>query len=337
LPAALKKKKEMTKFCLRMVVCLLKQDSSVKEGKVMNKTKYLLIVVVSVFSLVLWGGRSFAQYDDMAGGTVQSYYESTGWGGTGADWLIGHSVYSPIGGYLGQIDNLAIDRSDGHIALVILSDVPGFGDRLAVAPFSALERTGESTFQLNFGDRDIPVAVFPTDRYANAMAMNIDTISLSRFPSAIDPLWADTVYRFYGQTPYWTEGDTVHPDIAAYRASDSFNLVALFGRTEPPALLGSTIRSSDGTTMARIDDLVIDSKDCRVALVVVDEVPGRGDVMVAVPFSELSVSGDAFAFNFTGDRLASAPVFMFADADNPRYARDVYVYFGLQPYWTIGE
>ena len=294
-------------------------------------------MLVSVFSLVLWGGLSFAQYDDMAGGTVQNYYESMGWGGIGADWLIGHSVYSPVGGYLGQIDNLAIDKSDGHIVLVILSDVPGFGNRLAVAPFSALERTGETTFQLNFGDMDVPIAEFPTDRYAFTMAMNMDTIGLSRFPSAIDPLWADTVYRFYGQTPYWTEGKTVHPDILAYRASGSFNLVALFGGTESPVLLGSMVRSSDGKTMAKIDDLLIDSKDGRVALIVVGDVPGRGDAMVAVPFDELSMSGNAFAFNFTGDRLASAPVFMFADADNPRYARDVYGYFGLQPYWTTGE
>jgi sporulation protein YlmC with PRC-barrel domain len=304
----------------------------------MNKTKYVLIMVVSVFSLVLWGGRSFAQYNEMAGGTVQSYYESTGWGGFRADWFIGHSVYSPLGGYLGQIDNLAIDRSDGHIALVILSDVPGFGDKFLAAPFSAFERTGESTFQLNFGDRDIPIASDPWDRYAYDLTMHMDTIGLSRFPSSIDPLWADTVYRYYGQTPYWTEGKTPHPDIVAYRASDSPNIVTLFGGTMSPALLGSMVRSSDGKAMTRIGDLVIDSNDGRVALVVLDQVPGRGDAMIAVPFGELSMSGVAFAFNFTEDRLAATPAFdEFADSNNPEYARDVYIYFGLQPYWTMGE
>jgi sporulation protein YlmC with PRC-barrel domain len=301
----------------------------------MNKTKYLLIMVVSVFSLVLWGGRSFAQYDDMAGGTVQSYYESTGWGGFRADWFIGHRVYSPLGGYLGQIDNLAIDRSDGHIALVTLSDVPGFGDKFVAAPFSAFERTSESSFQLNFGDRDFPIATFPLDRYAYDLTMHMGTVGLSRFPSSIDPLWADTVYRYYGQTPYWTEGKTPHPDIVAYRASDSPDILTLFGGTMPSALLGSTVRSSDGKVMARIDDLVIDSKDGRVALVVIDRVPGRGNTMVAVPFGELSMSRDAYAFDFTGDRLATAPAFdEFADSNNPKYAGDVYIYFGLQPYWS---
>jgi len=303
----------------------------------MNKTKYLLIVAVSVFSLVLWGGSSFAVSDYWVEGTVQSYYQSGGWGGITGERLIGHRVYSPDGGELGQIDNLAIDRSDGHITLVILSDVPGFGDRLAAAPYSALERLSEHTFQLNFGDQEIPIAPQYSDRFADYMAMHTDSIGLTRFPSSIDPLWAENVYRFYGQPPYWTVGMTPHPDIVAYRAAGSFDLVLLFEATESPALLGSTVNSSDGKAMGRISDLVIDSKDCRVALVIVDEVPGRGDAMVAVPFGELSMTGNAFAFNFTGDRLASAPVFMYADADNPRYARDVYVYFGLQPYWTIGE
>ncbi len=303
----------------------------------MNKTKYIFIVLAVVFSLVVWGGRSFAQYNEWAGGTVQGYYQATSWGGFQAGWFIGHRVYSPVGGDLGQIYDLMIDRSDGHIALVILSDVPGFGSEFVVAPFGALERTGDNIFQLNFGDRDIPVASTYEDRYAYELTRSRSIVGFSTIPSSIDPLWADTLYLFYGQTPYWTEGRTVPPDIMSYRAAEPFITEAFFMGTGAPALMGASVQTTDGKAVARIDDLVIDSKDGRVALLILDQVPGRGDALVAVPFGELSMTGNAFALNTTEDRLAAAPGFMeFADANNPQKAADIYRYFGEQPYWTEG-
>jgi hypothetical protein len=302
----------------------------------MNKTKYLLLMVVSIFSLVIWSASSFA--DDWTGGTVQGYYTARGWNTYEAGWLIGHRVYSPVGGDLGYISDLLVDRNDGHVALVILSDVPGFGDRFVAAPFGVLERTGENFFQLNFGDRDIAIAnTFLEDRYAYELTRAMDTVGLSKIPSAIDPLWADTVYRFYGQTPYWTEGKTPRPDMMTYRTAGPINFESFFGAAGSSALLGATVEANGGKTGVRINDLVIDSRDGRVVFVVVDRVPGRGDAMVAVPFSELSMSGNAYAFNFTDDRLASGPTYnKFGGANNPTYARDVYVYFGLQPYWSEG-
>ena len=293
-------------------------------------------MVVSIFSLVVWSANSFG--DNWTEGTVQSYYLATGWNTYEAGWLIGHRVYSPVGGNLGYISDLLIDRDDGHVALVILSDVPGFGDRFVAAPFGALERTGENFFQLNFGERDIAIAnTYFEDRYAYELTRSMDTVGLSRVPSAIDPLWADTVYRFYGQTPYWTEGKTPRPDIMVYRTAEPINLEFLFGSAGSSALLGATVESSGGNAVARISDLVVDSRDGRVALVVVDRVPGRDNSMVAVPFGELSMSGNAFAFNFTENRLAAAPTYYeFADANNPQKAEDSYRYFGLQPYWSEG-
>jgi sporulation protein YlmC with PRC-barrel domain len=302
----------------------------------MNKTKYLFIMAVSIFSLVVWSASSFGE--NWTEGTVQGYYMAKGWNTYEAGWLIGHRVYSPVGGDLGYISDLMIDRDDGHVALVILSDVPGFGDRFVAAPFGALERTGENIFQLNFGERDIAIAnTFLEDRYAYELTRSVDTVGLSMIPSAIDPLWADTVYRFYGQTPYWTEGKTPRPDIMAYRTPGPINVESFFGTAGSSALLGATVESNGGKTVARISDLVIDSRDGRVALVVVDRVPERGDAMVAVPFGELSMSGNAYAFNFTDDRLAAAPTYNeFADANNPKRAEDIYRYFGLQPYWSEG-
>jgi hypothetical protein len=163
-------------------------------------------------------------------------------------------------------------------------------------------------------------------------------VGLSKIPSSIDPLWADSVYRFYGQTPYWTEGKTPHPDIMSYRTARPSILQSLFIGKTAPVLMGATVQSKDGKAEARIDDFVIDSKDGRVAFLVLDRIPGRGDTQIAVPFGEMSMNGDAFVLNTTEDRLAAAPRFNeSADMGNREYAASVYGFFGVQPYWTEEE
>ncbi len=332
----------------------------------MNKTKYLYIALLSIFSLILWGSSAFAQgssgfyqsYPAQAGSGAfeQQYPEGTmginpnptgefpgassvgyqpmGWDTFRAGWLIGHNVDSPVGGELGQIDNLIIDRANGRIALVILSGVQGFGAKFVAAPFGALERIGEDTFRLNFGDQYYSVSGYYQDPYAYQLNQWSGIVGLSKIPSSIDPLWADSVYRFYGQTPYWTEGGTPHPDIMSYQTARPPILESLFMGKTAPILMGAALQSKDGKAEARIDDFVIDSKDGRIAFLVLGRVPGRGE-QVAVPFSELSMSGGAFVLNTTGDRLASAPGFNeSADMGNREYAGRVYGFFGVQPYWT---
>ena len=304
----------------------------------MNKTTYLLVALVAVLSLVLWGSPSFAD-DEWVPRTVQGYYQQAGWSTFEAGWLIGHRVHSALGGDLGQISDLIIDRSDGRIAFVILSDVPSFEDRYAAAPFSSLIRTGDDIFNLSFGGREVPIAQdyqygFSSDPYARELERNARTLGLNRVPARIEPLWADNVYRFYGQTPRWGEGKT--EAMMSYRAAgDAYSITALFTGEMAPRLLGATVRTSDGKT-ARIEDFVIDLRDGRIALIVLDDVAGRGDGLVAVPFGELSMSGNTFVLNSDGAKLAAAPEFKSSDLGDRRRAEDIYRYFGAQPYWTTG-
>jgi len=302
----------------------------------MNKTEKILFALASIFCLVLLGSSAFAQ--EYPQGTVGGNYHSMGWDTYESGWLIGHRVYSPLSGELGQIEDLMIDRTDGRIALVILSGVPGFGAGFVAAPFSALERTGENTFQLRVRDQHTSIlSAYYKDPYADELYEYRSIVGLSTIPSTIDPLWADSVYLFYGQTPYWTEGRTPHPDIMSYRTARAPTLESLFMGKTAPVLMGATVQSKDGKVAARIDDLVIDSKDGRVAFLILDRVPGRGDSRIAVPFGELSLSGDTFVLNTTEKQLASAPSFNGpADTNNLGYAENVYRYFGQQPYWTTG-
>jgi sporulation protein YlmC with PRC-barrel domain len=249
--------------------------------------------------------------------------------------MIGHRVYSPFGEVIGQINNLMIDRANGRIALVILSGVQGFGAEYVAAPFSALERTGEDTFRLNF---DVQYISTPyDDPYAYQLYRHSSIVGLSKIPSSIDPLWADSVYRFYGQTPYWTEGRAVPPDIMVYRTAEPSILNSLIMGKTAPVLMGATVQPKDGKAEVRIDDLVIDSTDGRIAFLVLDRVPGRGNLEVAVPFGELSMKGNTFVLNTTGEKLGTAPSFdQYSDMNNLKWAENVYRFFGQQPYWTEG-
>ena len=314
----------------------------------MNKTKYLLIALVAAFSLVLMGGRSFAQNNDWVEGTVQGYYHPNSWDTFNASWLIGQRVYSPTGGDLGQISNLLVDRANGRIALVILADVPGFGTEYVAAPFSALERTGEDIFHLSFGGRDAGVSSIyePMNRYASELDRHVNTVGLSRIPSKIDPIWAENVYRFYGQTPYWAEGKMPNPNIEGQMsyyimsdrvAENAASMAGFSGEKIAPALIGAMVRSIDGKASVRIDDLVIDSKDGHLVFAIVDQVPGRGNAQVAVPYEEVAMGRSGLVLNTTEQKLAAASTFNeSADSNNFKKAEDIYRFFGEQPYWTEG-
>jgi len=308
----------------------------------MNKIKFLFIALVSTLSLILWGSSALAQGGNSAfsqeypEGTVGVNYHPMGWDTFEVSWLIGHRVYSPLHGELGQIEDLMIDSANGRIALVILSGVEGFGAEYVAAPFSALERTGEDTYQLNFDDQYTSISSsYYRDPYADEMyAYYRSIVTLSTIPSTIDPLWADSVYQYYGKTPYWTEGRTPYPDIVSYRTARPSILQSLFMGNTAPVLMGATVQSKNGKVAARINDLVIDSKDGHIAFLVLDRVPGRAE-QVAVPFNELSMSGHVFALNTTGEKLEAAPSFNeSADMGNREYAASVYRSFGVQPYWT---
>jgi hypothetical protein len=201
---------------------------------------------------------------------------------------------------------------------------------------------GEDTYQLNFDDQYTSYDASYTsiyssyyeDPYADHLYWHRSIVALSAIPSTIDPLWADSVYRYYGKMPYWTEGRTPHPDIISYRTATPSLLQSLFMESRAPVLMGAMVQSKNEKVTARINDLVIDSRDGRVAFLVLDGVPGRTE-QVAVPFSELSMSGHAFVLNTTQEQLATAPSFnKLADMKNLRYAEDVYKHFGQQPYWT---
>ena len=294
----------------------------------MNKTGKIIVVLSSVFCLVFLGSNAFskAYSEEFPQVTVGASSQPMGWKLFEASWLIGHRVTTTTNATLGQISGLVIDKTDGRVALVVLSDVPNIGGEDLAIPYSSITNIGAGTCEFNPGNMEIGVA--PGAGYLNE---DPTIYALTRFPSysefyglpsAIDAAWLSDIYRHYGQPPYWTEKGERSP-----MAMEVY---------ESRRLMGAAVQLPDGSAAGRINDFVIDSSDGHIAFLVLSDVSGRSTSLVAVPFGILSVrGGDVFVLDTTRDQLEFARDFDESnDLNNTRWAGGVYRYFGQQPYWT---
>ena len=106
-----------------------------------------------------------------------------------ASEILGIHVMNRQGEDLGRIDNLVLD-TNGRVSFVILAH-GGFlriGEKLTAIPFSALSYgTTEKHFVLDV----------TRERLESAPVFSRNTLG--------DLQWAEEVYRYFGQQPYWTE------------------------------------------------------------------------------------------------------------------------------------
>jgi sporulation protein YlmC with PRC-barrel domain len=289
----------------------------------MNKMTKIVVGLGSIFFLILLGSSAYSQEysNQFITAPVGGVYQPVGWSTFEASWLIGQTVRSPGWGTpLGQISNLVIDQANGRIALVILSDVPNLGAEQVAVPYSSLVRTGEYTFVLNVGTREM--GSYPEGNTLYTLTSPPAFSDLYGIPSVMDANWVSEIYRHYGQVPYWKEtGEKPLASMDLYESS---------------RLMGTEVQTSEGMDVARVHDFVIDSSDGHIAFLVLSDVPGRADAYIAVPFSALSRRGEnVFVLNTTEAKLASAPIFnKDQDLSNLRFAENVYRYFGQAPYWT---
>ncbi|MCD0504439.1 PRC-barrel domain-containing protein [Bordetella petrii] len=108
-----------------------------------------------------------------------------------ADTLTGNDVYNPSNEKLGTIEHIMLDVPHGQVAYAVLSHggVLGVGDKLYAIPWGALVLdTDRKCFVLDVGK----------DRLKNATGFDKD-----HWPSMGDKQWAQELYEYYDQTPYW--------------------------------------------------------------------------------------------------------------------------------------
>jgi sporulation protein YlmC with PRC-barrel domain len=298
-----------------------------KEEREMNKMTKIIIGLGSIFCLVLLGTGVFSRGygDEYPTAPVGGVYMPTGWNTFEASWLIGHRVLTPLNTELGQISSLVIDRTNGRIALVVLSDVPNIGHERLVLPYSSIRNIGQDTCEFYSGDMVIgpslePNYVINSDPYIYALTLGGHPEFFDS-TSAMDVAWVTDVYTNYGQVPYW--------EAAGEPAPSSLELF------DSSRLMGAQVQLSSGEVTGEIHDFVVDASDGHIVFIVLSDVPGRSDTYVAVPFMALSTRENVFVLNATSDQLASAVAFdEYADLDNLRWASNVYAFFGVAPYWT---
>jgi sporulation protein YlmC with PRC-barrel domain len=307
-----------------------------KEETKMNKTGKIIVVLSSVFCLVFLGSSAFSKaYSEefpQARVTLQPFLaagassQPMGWKLFEASWLIGHRVTTTTNATLGQISGLVIDKTEGRVALVVLSDVPNIGGEDLAIPYSSIANIGPYTCDFNPGSMEIGVApgagYLSEDPTVYALTHYPSYSEFYGLPSAIDAAWLSDIYRHYGQPPYWTEKGEQSP-----MAMEVY---------ESRRLMGAAVQLPDGTAAGRVNDFVIDSSDGHIAFLVLSDVSGRSTSLVAVPFGILSArGGDVFVLDTTRDQLEFARDFDESnDLNDTRWAGDVYRYFGQQPYWT---
>ncbi len=290
----------------------------------MNKMAKMFIGFF-VFCLVLVGtGFLSGGYgENFQSGQAGVFSRPISWDAFRASWLIGHRVITPTAeGELGQITGLVIDETNRHVALLILSDVPNMGGKRMAIPFSSITEIGQGTVKFNPGTMRIGPSLEPN--YVTTMDPYIYALTIANRPPAYvyptsDVSWLANIYARYGQVPYWVETGEPAPG----------SLVL----TDSSRLLLAKVRLTSGEAAGEIEDLVI-TRDGRIAFFILTDVPGKPRTLVAVPFTALSIQGNAYVLNIGESQLVNTPAFNDSYLSKPSWATDVYRYYGMEPYWT---
>jgi sporulation protein YlmC with PRC-barrel domain len=309
------------------------QDRS-KEKEVKGMNKMMLILMVLGLSLVFLGGTAlayppgywehYASQFPYAREQGSGAYRPMHWRNLEATELIGQLVNDRRGNYLGQVSDLVIDQVNGRVALVVLSNIPGFGNDQVSIPYGCFRMSRQHTLSVRFPDATVGAVSHRLDPDLHFLTQYPADSPLYSIPQPIDPNWVAEVYRTYGRLPYWTEKGERQPSAAdLYKGTQ-----AIAGRVE----------STQGEVDARISNFIIESTNGSIPLLVLSDVKGRGDSRVAVPFDVLKrMASGIFALNGTEYELASAPSFHDSNLNSRRYAEHLYRFFGMQPSWAEGS
>jgi sporulation protein YlmC with PRC-barrel domain len=105
-------------------------------------------------------------------------------------------------------------------------------------------------------------------------------------------------------------------------------------------LVGDTVVDPAGTSIGKIEELMIDVVTGRVAYAVLSfgGFLGMGNKLFALPWASVTVdeTNKRFVANVTRETLERAPGFdkdRWPDMSDPAYAAGIYQHYGAQPYW----
>ena len=107
------------------------------------------------------------------------------------------------------------------------------------------------------------------------------------------------------------------------------------------SILGAKVVNAEREDLGTIEDLVIDSRDSRVAYAILSfgGFLGVGDKHFAIPWQALTLdpSEKVAVLNINKERLTNAPGFdrdNWPDMTDSNWATKIHSHYGYKPYWT---
>ena len=107
------------------------------------------------------------------------------------------------------------------------------------------------------------------------------------------------------------------------------------------SLIGTEVVNLQNEKLGKLEELMIDLTTGRVGYAVLSfgGILGLGEKFFAVPWASLTVDEEheKLVMDAHKDRLANAPGFdknNWPQTPNGQWVRDVYQYYGQEPYWT---
>jgi sporulation protein YlmC with PRC-barrel domain len=254
-----------------------------------------------------------------------------------ASTIKGDKIVNRAGDDIGKIEELMIDLQNGRIAYAVLSfgGFMGMGDKLFAIPWNSLTlRVHEHAFFLDI----------PKETLEKAEGFDKDNWPLTRERLS-------SAYTYYGYQPYWQTGMAARTGILTGTPGETESertarMRSTTGMDNPDFLPSGKIKGDKvvnraGEDLGKIEELMIDLQDGKVAYAVVSHggFLGIGNKLFSIPWKALTLSGHEHAFflDIPKETLEKAEGF---DKDNWPLTREelssAYTYYGYQPYWLTG-
>lgn len=104
---------------------------------------------------------------------------------------------------------------------------------------------------------------------------------------------------------------------------------------------GDNVRNSSGEDLGKIEDLMLDMSQARIAYAVLSfgGFLGMGDKLFAIPWESLKLDAPnhCFILDIPKERLENAPGFdkdNWPDMADRSWGSEIYAHYGQQPYWA---
>ena len=112
--------------------------------------------------------------------------------------VVGFKVKNAADENLGKIEEIILDKNNGCVRYVILSfgGFLGMGEKLFALPWKSLHYDP---------NKDCFILNVDKEKLKNAPGLDKD------MPNWADEQWGETIYQYYGVTPYWKNKGNVPP------------------------------------------------------------------------------------------------------------------------------